>query len=240
MKSSTVATLMGLAMLGAVALGYSLAPGSESRVPASTTARAPVAPPPSAPSSDRPAEVAAPKVSSLPSPFSDREEPSAARDHPNPQFEDGTFIVGTDVPAGTYRTRKPSAGCYWERLSGFGGSDIIANNVTDQPSVVTIDASDRGFRSRGCGTWTQDLTAITTSTTSFGDGTFIVSTDIAPGTYRGRGGEHCYWERLSGFGGSEIISNDVGSKAPLVTIAADDKGFASKGCGPWENVAGSR
>jgi len=152
-------------------------------------------------------------------------------------FGDGTYMVGTDIQPGTYRTRVGSAGCYYERLKGFGGTidDIIANNNTDAPAVVTIKASDKGFTSQNCGTWTKDLSQITTSKTSFDDGIFIVGTDIAPGTYRNSGGGSCYFARLSGFGGTvdEIIANNNVSAPTIVTIAASDKGFESKGCGTW-------
>src|SRR5689334_6119062 len=49
---------------------------------------------------------------------------------PSPSFRtfgDGVWIVGSDIKAGTYRTRYPNVGCYWERLSGFSGDDIIEN-----------------------------------------------------------------------------------------------------------------
>ena len=65
--------------------------------------------------------------------------------------------VGVDIPAGTFRARAPDGLCYWERLSGFGGtpSEIIANTIADGTSVVTIAPTDRGFSSSGCGTWTR-------------------------------------------------------------------------------------
>jgi hypothetical protein len=74
-----------------------------------------------------------------------------------PHFGDGTFQVGKDIQPGTYRTRCGSAGCYYARLSGFGGTvnEIIANNNTDAPAIVTIAASDKGFESENCGTWTK-------------------------------------------------------------------------------------
>jgi hypothetical protein len=74
-----------------------------------------------------------------------------------PHFDDGTFVVGKDIQPGTYRTREASPGCYYARLSGFGGTfdEIIANNNTDAPAIVTIAASDKGFESTRCGTWTK-------------------------------------------------------------------------------------
>jgi hypothetical protein len=152
-------------------------------------------------------------------------------------FGNGTYTVGQTVQAGTYRAPGPGDNCYWERLSGFGGasSDIIANNTTGDPSVVTIAATDKGFRTEGCGTWTSDLSAITKSQTSFPAGTYIVNTDIAPGTFSAPGGDTCYWARLSEFGGStsDIIANDNATGSVTVTIAATDKGFESSSCGTF-------
>jgi dipeptidyl aminopeptidase/acylaminoacyl peptidase len=152
-------------------------------------------------------------------------------------FGDGTWRIPTDIKAGTYRTRESSTGCYWARLKGFSGGldDILANESTDAPTIVTILASDKGFETAGCGTWTSDLSEITDSKTSFGEGTFIVGTDIAAGTYRAPGGDGCYWARLSGFSGSldEIIANDIPTGSAIVTIKSSDKGFSTSGCGTW-------
>lgn len=156
------------------------------------------------------------------------------------QFKDGNFIVGTDIQPGTYRTRQGSSGCYYSRLSGFSGEfeDIIANENTDAPAIVTIEPTDKGFTSSRCGTWTQDLSAITKSQTSFGDGVFIVGTDISPGTYKSSGGSTCYYARLGGFGGQleDIIANENTESSAIVTIAAGDKGFKSSRCGAWTKV----
>jgi hypothetical protein len=156
-------------------------------------------------------------------------------------FGDGTKIIGVDIPPGTYRTRVAASGCYRERLSGFGGTldDILANDLTDYVSVVTIAATDRGFKTSRCGIWTSNLSAITLGQTQpFGDGTFIVSTDIAPGLWRAPGGGGCYWQRLSGFGGTldDINANGLGDVSPVVTITATDKGFHSSRCGLWTKI----
>jgi hypothetical protein len=152
-------------------------------------------------------------------------------------FGDGTFQVGKDIQPGTYRTRVGSPNCYYARLKGFGGTvdDIIANNNTDAPAIVTIAATDAGFESEGCGTWTADLSQITQSKTSFGDGMFIVGTDITPGTYRNTGAQGCYYARLSGFGNTvdDIIANNNVDTPTIVTIASTDAGFQSVGCGTW-------
>lgn len=81
------------------------------------------------------------------------------------QFGDGTYVVGQDIQSGTYRLREASSGCYYERLSGFSGTvkDIIANNDTDVPAIITIAPTDKGFQASNCGTWTKDLSAITTN-----------------------------------------------------------------------------
>jgi hypothetical protein len=158
----------------------------------------------------------------------------------NPAFGDGTYQVGTDLQPGTYRTREGSANCYWERLKDFSGgvNSILANGNTSAPAIVTIEPTDAGFNSQGCGTWTKDLSAITESKTSFGAGAYIIGTDIEPGTYRNSGGPNCYYERLSGFNGgmNSIITNGNTSNPTIVTIAPTDTGFQSDSCGTWTKL----
>ncbi|MGH8936697.1 MAG: S-layer homology domain-containing protein [Acidimicrobiia bacterium] len=159
-------------------------------------------------------------------------------------FGDGTWQVEQEVPAGTYRNDDSSGGCYWERLSGFSGEfdDIIANDFIDYLTVVTILSSDAGFSAERCGTWSNRLTSITASLTNpFGDGVWIVGTDVGSGTWRNEdssGG--CYWERLSGFTGEfdDIIANNFAYAIQTVEIEPDDEGFRSNGCGEWTRLSG--
>lgn len=64
-------------------------------------------------------------------------------------------MVGLEVAPGTWRNSDSSGGCYWERTSGFSGefAEIIDNEFTYDPSVVTIRSSDAGFTTEDCGTW---------------------------------------------------------------------------------------
>ena len=60
---------------------------------------------------------------------------------------------------GTYSATVAS-GCYWERVTGFGGTfgEIIANDFFGSTSgaIVTISPTDQGFNSDSdCGTWTR-------------------------------------------------------------------------------------
>lgn len=167
----------------------------------------------------------------------------AARATPIPApstFGAGTFLVGSQLDPGTYRTRAIPDGCYWERLSGLSGDldDIIANDFTNGLSVVTILPSDRAFSSSRCGLWSTDLSRVTASASGpiALEGTLIVNTDISPGLWRSAGGDGCYWERLSGFSGNlgDIISNDFTTGGQvLVQVLASDRGFSSSRCGTW-------
>lgn len=69
-------------------------------------------------------------------------------------FGDGTWRVGIDVKPGTYHT-DGGDGCYYEQLSGFSGglNDIIANDNPSGPVTLTIESTQLGFKSKGCGTW---------------------------------------------------------------------------------------
>lgn len=68
-------------------------------------------------------------------------------------------------------------------------------------------------------------------------GQWLVGTEVSPGTFRTSASD-CYYQRLSGFGGStdEIISNgNTGANGAIVTIAATDKAFDSQ-CS-WTRIA---
>lgn len=82
-------------------------------------------------------------------------ETSPASSGPTTTFGDGTHLVGPDIEAGTYRNGGASGACYWERLSGFGGTtkDIIANANPRGQAFVTIDPTDAAFTSKRCGEW---------------------------------------------------------------------------------------
>lgn len=152
-------------------------------------------------------------------------------------FGDGTHVVGRDIAAYTYRAPGGDS-CYWERLSGFGGTldDVIANDFGARYPIVSISPTDAGFTSRGCGRWSLVASTYPASpATSFAEGTFVVGGHIQPGTYRAPGGPSCYWERLSGFSGKfdDLIANDFGPTNPVVTISATDDGFTSRDCGTW-------
>jgi hypothetical protein len=78
-------------------------------------------------------------------------QPDAAR-----SFGDGVWVVGEEVAPGTYRAPGGS-GCYWARLRNFsaGLNSIIANGGFSRNQTVTIQASDAGFETTRCGTWTR-------------------------------------------------------------------------------------
>jgi hypothetical protein len=72
---------------------------------------------------------------------------------------EGTFVVGSDIKAGTYKTAGAEESvipnCYWARLKGTSGdfSDIITNGNVEGPTTITIASSDGAFKTSGCKTW---------------------------------------------------------------------------------------
>lgn len=70
---------------------------------------------------------------------------------------DGTYRVGTDIVLGTYRSAGRSAegesDCYWARLNSLNPTDIIDNNIGNDPQVVAIRPSDTAFLTHSCQPW---------------------------------------------------------------------------------------
>jgi hypothetical protein len=74
---------------------------------------------------------------------------------PATSASNGTYLVGTDVQAGCYKTAGNSGTkCYWERMKDNSGdpNSTIANDFFDGPGYVTVTAGEFVKFSRGC-TW---------------------------------------------------------------------------------------
>ena len=157
---------------------------------------------------------------------------------PAPQagFGDGTWLIHTDVVPGLYSAPGGDS-CYWERLGGFGVSDIIANGFGSIRPVVEISPEDQGFSTSDCGRWRLVAEVLIPQISSIPDGTWLVGEEVAPGRWAAPGGDSCYWERLGGFGVSDIIANGFGSIRPVVEISPEDQGFSTSDCGRWRLVA---
>lgn len=153
-----------------------------------------------------------------------------------PGFEDGTLLVGSELAPGRWTS---GGNCYWERLSGVGGTfeEIITNDNPAGQAIVDIAATDAAFSSSGCGHWNVYQPPSAPADT-FTDGDWAVNEQIAPGTYRAEGATTCYWERASGFGHvfEEIIANDNPEGQPIVETGASDVRFTSSGCGTWSRA----
>ncbi len=153
-------------------------------------------------------------------------------------FGNGTRTVPGQVPPGRYRSVNAAAvSCYWERLSGFGGSseEIIANDVGGGSCDVDVLPTDVAIRVRGCQPFSSGRGPATPTTTSpFRVGVYLVGLDVAPGTWRADApASTWYWARLRTFAGGtrEIIANDFGATPAIVTIAETQVGFETNGWG---------
>jgi hypothetical protein len=66
-------------------------------------------------------------------------------------FSDGVYLVGTDIPAGSY-VGEGGSSCYWER--SYSGGDIIDNYYTGSSGQVRVIINDgEQFDTTGCGVW---------------------------------------------------------------------------------------
>lgn len=103
------------------------------------------------------AQPAAPPQEPAPSEAKPAPEPVAEPEGPSNSIPgEGTFLVGKDIQPGTYRGTPGSMGmCYWTRLKGLSGelTDIIANDIAQGPTIVTVKATDKAFETKGCAGW---------------------------------------------------------------------------------------
>jgi hypothetical protein len=140
-----------------------------------------------------------------------------------------------------------------ETMKGLRRYLLVGAGVTWQPDF-------REYKSAASEIINQCLAAVTTTTTplpaaaipaaqpeptgpvtSFGAGTYVVRTDIVPGTYRSAGpagGLFCNWARLKDTSGdfAAIIANGNSGGPTTVTISNSDGAFETSGCNTWRKV----
>ncbi len=109
-------------------------------------------------------------------------------------------------------------------LTGCGSPENTAITVTStaQPPTQTVTVTFTPPPPPG------PKTTISTN------GTFVVNTDIAPGTYRTNGGTGCYWARLNSLDTGDVLDNNVSDGPQVVRIRPTDTAFMTRGCGTWE------
>ncbi len=98
-----------------------------------------------------------PGPSPAPSPGPSAPGPKTSIDH------DGTFAVGTDIVPGTYTSAGPQGDrgvCYWKRVGGDDGKQLVDNAMSKKPQVVRIDPTDKVFKTDGCQPWQKNDAAV--------------------------------------------------------------------------------
>ena len=161
---------------------------------------------------------------------------------PGEPFGEGLFIVDREVAPGRYRATGASLECSWTvlyHLRGMPAEFWYRDWASQHVSVVDIHPGARAFHSRGCGTWSSDLTPVVDLGEPFGDGTYIVGYDIAPGRYRTTSPTaSCHWSRMADFDGSESYKDLYRlayDTVPIVDVMEGDAGFVTSGCGTWSD-----
>lgn len=87
--------------------------------------------------------------------------PAAAAAASSGTFGQGTYVVGSDIQPGTYRTTGATAQgltlCQWFRLKDTTGDTgaFLASGNADGPAVVTVKATDGAVEFQGGCVWTK-------------------------------------------------------------------------------------
>jgi hypothetical protein len=156
-------------------------------------------------------------------------------DTPNPNLiQTGTYMVNTDIKPGIYKGFAGEgifSSCYWERLKDLTGSfdSIIANSNSIGQFYIEVKDSDYALRTDCQLIWLETIPEHTGEYPSILEaGTYLIGSDIQPGTYRGQAGsdimESCYWERLRSVSGDfdSILANDNATGQFYVQVLPSD------------------
>jgi hypothetical protein len=216
-----------------------------------------------------PAPVPAPAPRSVPAPAP--VAPLTTDDELAGTYYKGTFLVGSQIQPGIYSTQGPTTqdDGQWARLSNTTGDPtaVIAHGVVNGPTTVTILPTDAAFQTTGDVVWVKvqipapapgptpapqpapkpapqaEPAPVSTLPTTFDEGTYLVGSQIAPGTYQTPGTTTEFggaWYRLSGTTGdySEIIAIESVKGPATMTVLPTDHAVKFVGAGiTWTKIS---
>ena len=177
--------------------------------------------------------------------------------------------MGSQIQPGAYSTQGPTTpdDGQWARLSNTTGDPtaVITHGIVNGPTTVTILPTDAAFQTTGDVVWVKVQTPApapapkpeskpepapqaerapaSTLPTTFGEGTYLVGSQIAPGTYQTPGTTTEFggaWYRLSGTTGdnSEIIAVESVKGPATMTVLPTDHAVKFVGGGiTWTKIS---
>jgi hypothetical protein len=134
---------------------------------------------------------------------------------PTPVIGPGTYLVGSEVPAGVYRVAR-----YWATFDA--DREILANDlVADGVSLAVIPSSAAFVQFAGEAVALRDRPVVDPIADGHTDGTYLVGPDLAPGRYRvTRSDGLAYGARLDTT--LDIIDNDLNPGSIILTVQPTD------------------
>ena len=124
-------------------------------------------------------------------------------------------------------TTTATAECVWS--FGYWLPD---GGAASSMAIALIDPEHRTFVSRSCGVWEKDPAPLIEPGQPFGDGAWLVGSEVAPGRYRATAPtDGCRWERLGRRAYGWPGAGGAPSARTAVLINAGDAAFFSRGCG---------
>lgn len=138
----TIAFILGGIAIFVTGIGVGAAGGNTPAAPTAPVGAPAAATTPAA----APTTEAAPVEETKPAP---KPAPTKAAAPAKARIEEGSWTIGEDFPAGTYKvTEVASEDCYWARMRGTDG-DIIANGLGGGKPKVTLKKGET-FETSNC------------------------------------------------------------------------------------------
>ncbi len=145
--------------------------------------------------------------------------------------------IGMPEPAAVPRQRSVAV---WSVVAGMAAGAIgtlTAAAIVSAPAVVPVPQAVAREIPEPRVAFAGTVSVPGRELTSFGDGTWQVGIDVAPGTYTTTGGPDCRYALRPAATGADIVGNTVSPNPSTVVLSNDSGYFATSGCTTWRRLA---
>lgn len=109
------------------------------------------------------------------------------------------------------------------------GPTVLSTTTETATVQATVTATPTIIKTTATHIRTETVTYTPPPPTQYPEGTYVIGTDIQPGTYHSDGSPDCYWALLNSLDTTDIADNHLGGGPQTIQVSSSNKALLIQG-----------